>query len=540
MTPEAAAVASAPAVSTPAPSAPVAAPPAPAASPAETTPQAPPAAAPPSGDGTQQPPAAAAPQPGAEPKQEDFPGDVEAFLDAHNAWDRKQQGLEEEKPAEQPAPEAEAKPAEEAAKPAEQSDAVTPESLNSFLQEDAALKAAIDANPKAKGAIFEMARKYAVADPIAKRFAYSDEAAQFAEQASGTMVEIRSGFLEALDSGNVEGAFSRFAEEFAERDKDGNPVKDAQGNIVYGEDFQMMNDHIVDTYFAIEMGDLKQAIDAGQFPNEDAKEQAEMTLQALQWVLDWKAGKLTGAPDLSKITDPNARAYYEAKEKELAEREQKLNGVGKEQDSAQRKQQRQDFEVAVQRKVGGSVGRRLDQMIKEEADAGVFIPSYVLEAKDPKTGISLFAQKMLDRFAEATYGRVDQATGKVVGGVSFIRNQMKSLARRAPSPQAEQDRVDFAMKLIDAHLPAIFKDELRQIQRKAQSDSQRRGAGHEAAAQLTEREPRGGGAPTGPKPKSAQDAMQMAYKEVDEQFPDLMPAERLEKALRIKDRILGM
>ena len=43
------------------------------------------------------------------------------------------------------------------------------------------------------------------------------------------------------------------------KDKDGNPVMDAEGNPSYGEDFQMLNDFIVDTYHGVEIGDLEAA-----------------------------------------------------------------------------------------------------------------------------------------------------------------------------------------------------------------------------------------------------------------------------------------
>ena len=543
--PPAAAAPSAPAPaaapSVPASSAPAAAP---AAAPVEV-PSAQPVAAPEAG-------AAAAPAPvaGAEPKQSDFEGDIVSFLEAHNEWERKQGEDGEAAPAEVPAAEAapaaegeaEAQPAAEGEeKPwaPEPEQALTPEALNALAIKSPELQAAFDANPEVKNALFAMARTNAKAAPILEVFP-NVESAKFAAEAAGTMVTLRSSFLEAVDTPEqFPNAYAQFADEFAIKDKDGKAVLDSEGNPTYGDDFHMLNDYVVDTYHDIEIGDLEAQLQAGTFASEDDRERADIALQALKFVKDWKAGKIgTAKPDLSGLT-PEARAYYEQKEAELDAREKALGTKGKEQNAEQRKAERANYETSVQRKVGSSVGKRLQNMLAEKEKTGVFIPSYILDAKDPATGISVFAKTMIDQFEESTYGRRDQATGKIIGGVAFIRNQAKMLAQRPPSPEAEQARVDFANQLIDEHFPAIFDKNLRQIQQKEIADRQKRQGKQETREQLAVREPRAGGGAGTPKAATPQEAMTQAYKWVDEQFPDLPPAERTEKAIIKKNELMG-
>ena len=335
--PPAAAAPSAPAPaaapSVPASSAPAAAP---AAAPVEV-PSAQPVAAPEAG-------AAAAPAPvaGAEPKQSDFEGDIVSFLEAHNEWERKQGEDGEAAPAEVPAAEAapaaegeaEAQPAAEGEeKPwaPEPEQALTPEALNALAIKSPELQAAFDANPEVKNALFAMARTNAKAAPILEVFP-NVESAKFAAEAAGTMVTLRSSFLEAVDTPEqFPNAYAQFADEFAIKDKDGKAVLDSEGNPTYGDDFHMLNDYVVDTYHDIEIGDLEAQLQAGTFASEDDRERADMALQALKFVKDWKAGKIgTAKPDLSGLT-PEARAYYEQKEAELDAREKALGTKGKEQ-----------------------------------------------------------------------------------------------------------------------------------------------------------------------------------------------------------------
>ena len=486
---------------------------------------------------------------GAEPKQSDFEGDIVSFLDAHNAWEREQEGAAPdgeaaavdpaavvEKPAEaDPNAPAEEKPPV-AAEPVE---AFTPETLNALVAKSPELQAAMDASPEVKNALFAMARTNAKAAPILEVFP-NVESAKYAADAANTVVSLRTGFLEAVDiPEHFPDAFAQFADEFMVKDKDGKPVLDAGGNPTYGEDFQMLNDYIVDSYHGVEISDLEAQLAAGQFHTEEAREQADMALQAFKFIQDWKKGAASGEkkPDLSGLS-PEARAYYEAKEAEIAAREEALGGKAKAQTAEQKKAERANYETAVATKVGGSVGKRIQTMIDEKEKVGAFIPSYVLKAIDPATGISVFAKTLLDKFEESTYGRKDRATGKIIGGVAYIRDQAAMLRNRLPSPEAEAARVDFFNRLIDEHLPAIFDRQFREIQRTEISDREKRQGKSAVREQLAEREPRAGGSAGTPKSLTPQDAMKQAYEWVDQNFPDADQRERTAKALMKKDEML--
>lgn len=537
----------APAVAAPAaPSAPAPATAAPVPAPAPVAaPEAAPAAAAPvvadvprATEGEAALPAAAAPAGPAEPKQEDFPGDVQGFLEAHSAWERG------DEPAVEAVPAVEAPKVEEPAKVEEQKapepeiEVATPEAFNALIKAKPEREQFLESDPELKNAMFAMARTNAKAAPILEIFP-NVESAQFAAETSNTMVNIRTGFLEAIDSPEkFPTVFERFADEFAVKDKDGNAVMDPQGNPQYDEDFHMLNDYIVDTYHDVEIADLTDAIAANQFATPEERDTSEQVLAALKYIKDWKAGKFgMEKPDLSNLS-PEAKAYYDRKEAELQAREEALGGKEKKQTAVERTAERSTFEINVAKKVGASVGARIKNLVAEDEKAGVFIPSYVTEARDPKTGISVFAKTLLDKFEEATYGRIDSATGKVIGGVAYIRNQAAMLAKRPPSAEAEAARVDFLNKLVDEHLPAIYAKEKRAIQTREKTDREKRHGKAEVREGMAAVEPRSGTAPS-PKALDAQGAMQEAYKWVDMAFPDANPAERTEKALIKKNELMG-
>ena len=372
---------------------------------------------------------------------------------------------------------------------------LTPESLNALAQKSPELQAAINASPEVKQALFAMARINAKAAPILEILP-NVEAAKFAVAASNTFVDIRTNFLEAVDNPEqFPNAYARFADEFAIKDKDGKPVLDEQGFPQYEDDFHMLNDHVVDTYHSIEMEDLEAQIQANQFGSDEAREQASMALEAFKFIKAWKAGeKGIQKPDLSNLS-PEAQKYYADKEKEIEAREAALGGKEKAQTAEQRKAERTTYETNVAKKVGSSVGARLKNLVTEDEKAGVFIPSYITQAKDPETGISLFAKTLLDKFEEATYGRTDRATGKVIGGVAYIRDQARMLRNRPPSADAETARVNFVNALVDEYLPNIYNDEKRELQRKDKSDRERRQGNVAVRDKMAEREPAGGFSP---------------------------------------------
>jgi len=103
---------------------------------------------------------------------------------------------------------------------------------------------------------------------------------------------------------------------------------------------------------------------------------------------------------------------------------------------------------------------------------------------------------------------------------------------------SEKARVDAVLALIDEHLPAIYEKEKRAVQNQEIEDRKKRTGNSQAREQLAEREPRGGNAPQ-PQNLTPETAMAEAYKWVDQNFPDIEPRERLQKALMKKNELVG-
>jgi len=477
----------------------------------------------------------------AEPKQTDFPGDIEGFLKARGDWEREQPDapeIVEEAPVEQPAVIEEA--ATEEVKPEEQvveeekpwapepEAALTPEALNGLIEKSPELKAAMDASPDVKNALFSMARINAKAAPMLEIFP-NVESAQFAAESSNKFVGLRTGFLQAVDNPeSFPDAFHQFASEFMQTDKDGKPVLDQEGNPVFDEDFHMLNDYIVDTYHDVEISDYKARIEANKYAFDEERDNDEMTLRALEFVKSLKSGQTSQLvkPNMDGLS-PEVKAYYEQKERDIAEREAKLGEKDKAQTKEQRAASRQTYEQGVAKKIGSAVGSRLKNYMGEKEKAGVFIPSYVTETRDPKTGISNFAKTIYDEFE------------KKVQGTAYIKQHLAQLQLRPPSAEAEQARVNYILELVDQFVPSIIDNQLRQIQTREVEDRKKRSGNAEQREKLAVREPRGGSSPS-PKTLNDQQAMDEAYKIVDQKYPDLSRAERLEKALVERNKLTGV
>jgi hypothetical protein len=482
---------------------------------------------------------------------------VAGFLEAHNAWEREQaEQPTDENPAELPsdnppadeqpveAPSTDDQPADDQPADETQTQAqpeakeLTPESLSKLINETPGFKEFLDSAPPAvKGQLYQMARTNARAAGVLEHIPNA-EAAKFAAETSNRFVTHRANFLSALeDPASIEQAYSQFAEEFAERDDKGEIIMQ-DGQPVYGEDFHALNNYIVGTEADIEIEDLEARI-ADQSLSEDDREAAEMTLMAYRHIKEYRASKNAGPkkPNLDGLT-PEARRYLEQQQAELDAEREKLGIQKKEQTSEARAKERATYETTVSRRIGGSVGKRLQNMIAEDEKAGVFIPSIVTETRDPETGVSVFAQSLLEKFQEATYGRLDRKTGRVIGGVASIRDKMMRLVNRPPSKEAEEARVKYALELIDEHLPAIYEKEKRTVQQREIADRARRKANVDARQQLTTPEPRGGTA-VQPKSMDPQSAYAEAKKQIQQQYPDLSDWEVQAKALVLKDQLLA-
>lgn len=479
----------------------------------------------------------------AEPQSADFGDDVESFVKAHWEWE-KQQG---DKPVETPVTE-EAKPEEAkteetpeekpegtpAEDPKVEPESLTPESLNALFGEDEALKAAVEANPAAKGALFKMARENAKLGALAEVFP-TKEAAEFAAEVANRTVGIKTAFQQAaIDPAKIGDAFDLFVDEFRIVDEKGQPVLDAAGNPKMGEDFDLLVNHLVTNYFDGEIADAEARLKGGKYGSETAKENDEALVQAYKFIKTFKDSSSTDLerPDLSDVPE-SVRSYYEKKDAELKEREAQAKGQKTEQARKEAQAARQAHESKVASTVGGEFGKRLTEMIDERVKGGLAIPQYALQAKDPATGMSYFAKDVYDTFLRKTVGIFDGKTKRFSGGQPQLRDAMAKLEMLPPSEQSAQQRVEFFRQLREDYLPGIIDRKVAEIQ--GQERTQRTAAAQkkETARASVPPEPKGGTAPQ-PAPMSMADAMKQAREAVtkESQGQYISDADREERAMQ--------
>ena len=418
-------------VAAPAPApAPAAAPPA--ASPALPTPASPAPAAP---SPTAQPTAGAPPTPaaapsGPQPPAKLNPGEYGNATDSYMAEVQWKQDLAafkeanpgvaiedespwtgtEASPAETPAAEPgtettteEAKPAEGETKPADTTaddepfgldDApasLTPQALNDLFKGDEALKAAVEANPAAKGALFKMARENAELSQFKGIFPNKD-AATFARDTANRTVGLRSQFQMAETPEAMAGAFDSFVQEFAVIGSDGKQVMDATGNPVYGDDLYLFGEHVVDRYADSTLAEVEERIAANQYTDEAQRERDNDLKLALSIIKDDLHPAEPGAkadPDLSHLPD-DVRKEVQGRLDE-AKRIESENAAAK---AGAKKQSREQVRTEGNNKFFADAGKRTFEqarsMVEKLRAAGAVIPQWQLDAKVPGQNYTAF------------------------------------------------------------------------------------------------------------------------------------------------------
>lgn len=420
--------------------------------------------------------------------------------------------------------------------------AVTPEVVAKWLDESPELKAALEAKPEVKEAMFTMARENAKLAPLGDIFP-NVESAQFANETAGTFVELQSSFqMAAEDPESFPTAFSKFEDLFRLRDDKGEYLKDAAGNIRVGEDFNLLASHLVNGFHASELqtwqqkvNDLQARVDSAVYPNDAAKQadmkaldDAELTVSAYRHIEALKNGDGEAKPDLSKIADPEVRAYYEKKEKELEDQRKALGQDKTDAAKNGRKEARATYETQYRGKFGASVGKRIGELVKEKLDGGTFIPSYVLEDRDPKTNAPMFAVRVLNEFEKKTRS------------VAKIDAHQRQLQLLAPSEQSMQQRLQYQAELIEQFLPAIIDTEVRKVQTKEKGDRDARRVAAEKRGEVAQAEPRSGATPVPRTMTDEQIAVQARENVMKRGGAEMDPGELNAKVLAEKYRLRGL
>jgi len=530
---------------------------APAAAPAPvSTPQAPPAApaaAPSGGAPATPPPAPQGPQPPAKLNPGQYHDAVESYqaevqyrkelaefqaahpdvkIDDDSPWAKDPAAAPAEaapaadgaaKPAEggtQEAQAAETKPAEEKTDAGDQEqfsladDApITPQMVNDLLKGDETLKAAIEANPAAKGAIMKLARENAELVQFKGIFP-SAASATFARDKAQRMVTITAQVQAGAESPEkMATAFETFAQEFAVMGPDGKQLVD-NGQPVFADDFYAFNEHIVDRYINGTLPDVEARIAANQYTSAADRERD----QDLKLALDIIKGDLhpqTGPkadPDLSNLSE-DARNEVQARLDE-AKRIEAAN-LAKEQGAG--KQSREQVRQEGTKKFFADAGKRtfdqVNTMIEKLRKAGAVIPQWQLDAKVPGKDYSAFNNE------------VGNAIEQHIKADPYLANQQLELEMQYlanPTPENHQNRITAFDQILQTKdhtgkslLNRIVTKLVRQYGTQVQEAEK---AGDVKEAPTASREPVQGG-PVTPKALTQKEAWAMAEsqlaKEVD-------------------------
>lgn len=281
--------------------------------------------------------------------------------------------------------------------------AATPQALAEMMESSPALKAAFESDPKAKGAIFKMARELAEVAPIRAIFPTEGDA-KFAQEYSGNMVGLKTAAMRMIDNPDNAPAFlDLYDSQFARTDATGNPILDAQGKPTYDADRDTTIGAIfnreVQSYnqrFTGEIADLKTKL-AGNYPSDMARNADQQRLDNLEYattalnVLEQiRSGEFFNAapPEPPADATTEQKAWFEGQKAELAKQRQELEDKQKGANREDRTAATQAFQNNVRGDMGISVGTVIGTSLKAITDSGVYIPEFYMQQKyiDPSTG----------------------------------------------------------------------------------------------------------------------------------------------------------
>jgi len=317
----------------------------------------------------------------------------------------------ETKPAE-----AETTPAEGETKPAEEAKAddepiilaeeqsLTPQALNELLKGDEALRAAVEANPKAKNALMKLAREHAELSQFKGIFPNA-ESAKFAQAEAGKAVSLKAQFQNADTPEGMAKAFDSFMGEFAVVDDKGQQVIGEDGLPVFADDAYAFNEHIVDDrYFSSALSEIEANLKANAFKS-DQERQDELDAKTAIEILrkrDFNHRHESSAapdPDLSSLA-PDVRKQVEDRlaEAKRVEAANQAENAGK--GKASRQEQRQAGTKEFFGKSAARVWPSVDKIVEKLRAAGAIIPDWQLTTPLPGTDVSAFRNEVGNRIQQ--------------------------------------------------------------------------------------------------------------------------------------------
>jgi hypothetical protein len=481
-------------------------------------------------------PAAAGAEPSApaaptEPKNTDFPDTEEGseqFLSALHKWETDHPAGEQPKPGEAEAPkqpEAEADAGKPAAEPVA---APTPERLAKLIEDAPELAAALEAHPKAKEQVFEMARQLAAADPIVKMFPTVGDA-EFAQQNTRELLGLKTASMRLARSPESAPQFlEAFDSAYLTVNEKGEPVLDAQGQPVYGADYRPAIEALVGReiggytqQFTSEMDQLKGKLATGVYPSEAAKEHDQTRLDNLQMASDAleilemvRSGEYfkEPVPELPADATPEMRAYFERQKAELAEQQKKLDESTAGASKQARTQQAQQFDAQVRQDAGTQAGSVITQIFKQKTEAGLYIPEFYLQEKyvDADRNSPTFGQETQ---LPAIYMRIWNAYQREINlgpdGKPYPETDSRAVMQRMqhelrpPNEQTRGTMKEWHQKQIAQRIPRLVDAEIKRIETQVKMDLTKQGERSAARAQAVQPEPRSAGSSL---PQGATDA----------------------------------
>lgn len=434
-----------------------------------------------------------------EPKGSSYPQTEDGlaqFVREHDAWleANPDAAAKPEGEAAQPAAEAaqpgEEKPAAEeaaaklAAEP-EKAAGPLPQEFEAAINGDAALKAALEANPAAQKLIMDSARQLEAGKPVLQMVP-TVAAAEFMTTHANTMLDLRHNALLGVENPDARTAFlSGLRNQFVETDDKGAPVLDAAGKPVMGKDYDLC---LLTPAATEKLGGIQERMAAtvaaleqklkGYYPSEADKAADQKRLddtkdaqEALVWTMDLL--KLEGGegemalPPLPDDATPAQREAQARLERMQAELKKDRAAAGKGSQTEAVKTFEREQRISWQ----SGVGKFIDDYLKAAKERGEVISDYHIQQKwiNPATK----QQEDVGAFAVTVLFEFD----KTVMGITKERDAIYRLERMGPA--GKQLREANAARLRTTYLEPIIRKHIQAIQdgiRQSQTAEEKRRA----------------------------------------------------------------